>query len=153
METLERIIREHPFFQGLDEEYIRLVTGCASNERFDAGTFLFRAGGEATRFYLIRHGQVALELETPAKGALTVETLTDGEVLGYSWLFPPYQWQFDAHAVSLVRALSIDGACLLDKCAEDPRFGYEMMRRFSQVIISRLQATRIQLLDIYAPGK
>ena len=80
---------------------------------------------------------------------MTIETLEAGEVLGWSWLFPPYRWHFDARALSLVRATIFDGACLRGKCEEDAQLGYDLMSRFAQVVIERLQSTRLRLLDVY----
>lgn len=149
MEGLERIIREHPFFAGLGETFCALVCGCAKNVRFEAGQYLFREGDPADQLYLIRHGRVALELTAPGRGALTVQTLAEGEIVGVSWLFPPYRWMSDARAVSLVRAIAVDAACLRQKCEADHDLGYELMKRLVPVLVQRLQATRLQILDVY----
>ncbi len=108
-----------------------------------------RDGDEANTFYVLRHGTVALETFVPTRGPVTIETLEAGEVVGWSWLFPPYRWHFDARALSLVRATVFDGACLREKCEADPRLGYDLMSRFAQVVIERLQSTRLRLLDVY----
>ncbi len=149
MHSLEGILSEHPFFQGLDEEYRRLIVGCASNVRFDAAEFLFLEGEQANHFYVIRHGSVALEVDVPGRGPITVQTLHPGDVAGWSWLFPPYRWHFDARAVEPVRAIALDGACLRGKCDEDPRLGYELFKRFAHIMVDRLQATALQLADVY----
>lgn len=148
-QTLEPILAQHPFLKDLDPGHLGLIVGCASNVRFDAGTYIFREGQEANQFYIIRHGKVALELFAPERGVLTIQTLGAGEVLGWSWLFPPYRWVFDARALELTRAIALDGKCLRAKCDEDHHLGYEMVKRFAQVIIERLQASRLQLLDVY----
>jgi CRP-like cAMP-binding protein len=149
MRTLEQLITDSPVFAGLAEEQLSTIAGCAVNERFPAGASLFRAGEPADRFYLIREGAVALEIHAPARGAIVIETLHEGEVAGWSWLFPPYRWQFDGRAVSDTRAVGFDGACLRGKCETDHELGYELMRRFAGSLIERLQATRLQLLDVY----
>jgi hypothetical protein len=95
---------------------------------------------------------VALEIHVPARGSVTIETLHDGDLLGWSWLFPPYRWSFDAKALGETSLISFDGACLRGKCESDPVLGYELMKRISQVIIDRLQATRMRLLDVYGVG-
>lgn len=140
---------EHPFFKGLEPRYLQLIVGCAANVRFDAGQFIFREGEEANQFYIIRHGHVALEISTPERGSLVVQTIGEGEVLGWSWLVPPYRWHFDARAVELTRAIALDGKCVRTKCEEDHDLGYELMKRFAQIVMQRLQATRLQLLDVY----
>jgi CRP-like cAMP-binding protein len=110
---------------------------------------IFREGDEANQFFLIREGRVAIEVFSEARGPVTIQTLNAGEILGWSWLVPPYFWRFDARAVDEVRALALDGKCLREKCETDPRLGYELLKRFALVITRRLEATRMQLLDVY----
>jgi CRP-like cAMP-binding protein len=148
-EGLARIVREHPFFSGLDESFCDLVCGCAKNVRFDAGQYLFREGEPANEFYLLRHGRVALQITAPGRGALTFLTVGVGEIAGISWLIPPYRWTYDAKALELTRAISMDATCLRNKCEADHDLGYEMMKRFMPVLIQRLHATRLQMLDVY----
>ena len=149
MRTLESILEEHPFFQGLAPEAIKVLVGCAFNTRFDAGQVIFREGEEANTFYLLREGKVALETFAPHRGPIAIQTIGQGDVLGWSWLFPPYRWHFDARVLEPVRALALDGACVRGKCEEDHDLGYEMMSRFGRIMMERLQATRLQLLDVY----
>ncbi|MCA9771132.1 MAG: cyclic nucleotide-binding domain-containing protein [Myxococcales bacterium] len=149
LESLESIIAEHPFCKGLDPRYVELLTGCASNVRFPAGERLFRTGEPADDFYILRHGDVAIEIREAARGTVTVETIHEGDVLGWSWLVPPYRWSFDARAITLVRAIAFDGACLRGKCEENHDLGYEVLKRVTQVVSDRLAATRLQLLDLY----
>jgi len=149
MQPLETIVAEHEFFRGLPGRYVELVASCASNVRFNVGDFLFREGEEADRFYLIRQGSVSLEIFHPSRGSITMQTLKEGDVLGWSWLIPPYKWFYDARAMELTRAIALNGTCLRAKCEEDHDLGYEFMKRFSDIIVQRLQATRLQLLDMY----
>jgi CRP/FNR family transcriptional regulator, cyclic AMP receptor protein len=149
MENLERILAEHPFFKGMDERYLELLTGCASNVRFEAGQYIFHAEEEANRFFLIRQGKVALEAFAPERGSLVILTLEEGEVLGWSWLFPPHRWKFDARVVEFTRAIALDGECLRKKAEENHDLGYEFMKRFSALMARALLATRLQLLNVY----
>ena len=149
METLERLLVEHPFFEGLAPEHLQLLVGCASNVRFPAGSFLFRAGDEASQFFLLREGRVALEIAVPGKAPILLQTLGEGEILGWSWLIPPYHWLYDARSVERVRAVALDGRCLRTKCESDHDLGYELLKRFAHIMEQRLQATRLQLLDVY----
>jgi CRP-like cAMP-binding protein len=149
METIDALLAEHPFFAGFDAEHGRLVAGCSRNCRFDAGEYLFREGGSADEFFLIRHGKVALEITAPGRTPIVFSTLGAGEIAGASWLVPPYRWMFDARAVELTRAIGVDATCLRGKCEADPRLGYEMMKRLVPVLLQRLQATRLQILDVY----
>ena len=153
MRTIDTLIHDVPIFQGMSQEALELVAGCATNIRFSEGEVLFREGDDADVFYVIRHGRVALETFVPARGAVTIETVDPGEVVGWSWLFPPYRWHFDARALELVRATVFDAACLREKCERDPAFGYDLMSRFTQVLIERLQWTRLRLLDVYGDGR
>jgi len=150
METLERIIAEHPFFAGLDAQYTKLLVGCASNVRFDSGVYIFKEGEEANQFFLIRRGRVALEIFAPQRKPMIVETLGEGEILGWSWLLPPYQWKLHSRAVEQTRAIALDGKCLRTKCEENHDLGYELLKRFAQIIERRLEMTRLQLMDVYA---
>ena len=149
MESLESIVRDHPFFASLDEEFLKIIAGCAKNAIFQAGDYLFHEGEPADQFYLLRHGRVSLEITAPGRGTLTFETLVAGEIVGVSWLFPPYRWTYDAKALELIRAISLDAACLRGKCEDDHRLGYDLMKRFVPIVIDRLHATRMQILDVY----
>jgi CRP/FNR family transcriptional regulator, cyclic AMP receptor protein len=150
METLERIIAEHPFFSGLDGGFTNLMTSCASNVRFKRGDYILKEGDPANTFYLMRSGKVALEVLTPQHKPIIIATLGEGEILGWSWLLAPYLWKFHARAVDEVRAIALDGKCLRSKCEENHDLGYEVLKRFAQIMERRLEATRLQLLDVYA---
>jgi CRP/FNR family cyclic AMP-dependent transcriptional regulator len=147
--TLAEILADAPFFAGLRADTIDLVAGCGSNVQFEPGALIFREGDQADAFYLLRHGSIAIEAYAPNSGPLVIETLEAGDVLGWSWLFEPHRWHFDAHALTAVRATAFDGACLRGKCDADPQLGYELVSRFAQTLIERLQWTRLRLLDVY----
>ena len=152
MREMDALIAEMPAFRGLAPPQLELIAGCATNVRAEAGKYLFREGEQADAFYAIRHGAVALEMHVPARDAVTLETLHDGDLLGWSWLFPPYRWGFDGRVQADTALISFDGACLRGKCDADHELGYELMQRFAQVIIARLQATRLRLIDVYGPS-
>lgn len=149
MNDLTQLLADQPFFRGIAPKDLELLAGCASNAVFKAGEMLFQEGQAADTFYLIRYGRVGIEVFAPASGPVTIQTLGEGEVVGWSWLFPPYRWQHDARALDLTRTLAFDGACLRGKCDEDPRLGYELMKRFSRLIADRLNSARLQILDVY----
>ncbi|MEX3010565.1 cyclic nucleotide-binding domain-containing protein [Hoeflea sp. TYP-13] len=149
IEGLTKFIAGHPLFKGLDAGFLELVTGCAKNARFEAGVYLAHEGDAADVLYLIRHGEVGLSVATPGQGNLSFLTVGPGESVGLSWLFPPYRWTYDARAINLVRAIAIDAACLRNKCENDHHLGYEVMKRLVPVLVDRLHATRLQLLDVY----
>ena len=149
MEDLARLLKEHPFLRGLEDRHLEFLTGCASNVRYAADEFLFKEGHESNASYLVRTGRIALEISVPGRGPVQLQTIEPGEVLGWSWLYPPYRWQFDARAVEPVRAFALDGACLRTKCEADHDLGYEVVKRFLYQVHTGLERTRMQLLDIY----
>jgi CRP-like cAMP-binding protein len=149
MRSIADLTAGSPAFAGLDPRHLELIAGCGMNARFAAGDPLFRAGEAADRFFLIRQGSVALELAVPQQEPITIETLHDGEVVGWSWLFEPHRWQFGAQALTDTAVIAFDGACLRGKCDADHELGYQLMRRFAGALVDRLQATRLQLLDVY----
>lgn len=150
---LAPLLAENPFFADFDPGYLELIAGCASNVKFGAGESIFRDGRPADRFYLVRFGRVAVEVFAPGKGPVTIQTLEEGDVLGWSWLIPPFTWRHDARALELTRALAFEGECLRKKCEEDPRFGYQLMGHFARVIAERLHNAQVQLMDLYGDAE
>jgi CRP-like cAMP-binding protein len=130
----------------------QLAGRCSRAEHVEAGTVLCREGDAAESFFLIERGVIALEIVVPGRDALLIETLHDGDLLGWSWLYEPHRWQFDARATEPCELLVFDGACVRAACEADPALGYEFMQRFAAVMVERLQATRLQLLDVYGHG-
>jgi CRP/FNR family cyclic AMP-dependent transcriptional regulator len=149
MKTMDALLAEVPAFAGMTTPQLEFIAGCATNVRAADGEYMFREGDPAEVFYAIRHGSVALELHVPARDAVTIDTLHDGDLVGWSWLFEPYRWEFDGRARGDVALIRFDGVCLRGKCDADHELGYELMSRFAGVIISRLQATRLRRLDVY----
>jgi CRP/FNR family transcriptional regulator, cyclic AMP receptor protein len=111
-----------------------------------------REGDPADAFYVLREGAVALQTEVPGRGAIVLQTLHDGELLGWSWLVPPYRVAFDARSLGTTHAIALDGACLRGKCEADPALGYALLKILSTVFVERLQDTRLRLLDLYGKG-
>lgn len=146
---IEQLLGEHPFFETLAPEYRALIAGCGQVAAYAPGEFLFRAGADAEHFFLLRKGKVALEITAPGQQAFVFETVTDGAVVGWSWLIEPHVTQFDARAIESTRVIRFDGKCLRGKCDADPRLGYDLLRRFARVIVQRYADTRLQLLDVY----
>lgn len=150
METLEEVIVDHPFFRGLRAEYVALIAGCAANVRFAPNQFLFHEGEVADTFFLVRRGLISLEIFVPGRGLSPVQTVGEQEVIGWSWMVPPYRWRYTARALELTRAVAVDAACMRRKCDANHDLGYELMLRFAGIISHRLQMTRLQLLDVYS---
>lgn len=150
IKDIRALLAENPFFDGMADAHLDMLAGCGKLARFEAGAFLLREGEIADTFYLIRQGEVAVESHIPAVGALSVTRVSAGGIIGYSWLFPPYRNNFDSLALSNVAAIALHGACLRDKAEADHELGYQLMKRFAQVMLHRLQAARRQMLDVYS---
>ena len=150
IQNLEQIISEHPLFVGLDSSFTGLLVGCAANVRFEPDKYIFHEGEESNQFFLIRKGRVTLEIHAPPRKPIVVETLGAGDIIGWSWLLPPHLWKFNARATETTLLIALDGKCLRTKCEESHELGYEVLKRFAPIIERRLDATRLQLLDIYA---
>jgi CRP/FNR family transcriptional regulator, cyclic AMP receptor protein len=149
METMEPILAAHPFCKGLEPRYLKLIVECASRETFTPGQFLGRDNEEARKFYLIHHGRVAVEFYRPRRGAVTIQTLGEGEVLGWLWFDRPYLWHLDARALDLTRVISLEVQGILDRCNQDHDFGYELMRRYAHNLVVQFRVTKVQLADFY----
>ena len=140
---------DHPFLYGLGPGLIAAVEAASAERSYEAGELLLHEGHAADRFYLIFQGKVALEIETPERPRLTLQTVGPGEVLGWSWLLPPHHWQLDARAVKPTRALVVDASALRREFEARPEDGYHFLLRLLPVIAERLENTRVQLLDIH----
>ncbi len=146
--TVRDHLGDHPFFAGMSAGYLDLLTGCGKLAHFREGAFLMREGDTAGDFFLVRRGRAAVEIQAPS-GPLTIAHASEGGVLGFSWLFPPHRVSFDVHATTPMDVIVLDGACLRGKADDDHELGYQLMSRFSRLLLAMLQATRRQLLDVY----
>ena len=149
IESLKPVIQAQPFFHGFSAAMTERIVGCAENVRFVKDDYLLREGQPANEFFVIRSGRVMISIHGVQLGTLTVQTIEPGEMIGWSWLVPPYRARFDAIAVEETRALRFDGQCLRGKCDEDPHLGYEVLKRVSSMLAQRLEDSRIQLMDLY----
>jgi CRP-like cAMP-binding protein len=149
MKSMAELIHAHPFLAGLPDPYIATVAGCARNVVFEAGSYIIREGQSATEFHLLRDGHVALELYSPRGGSKVLQTLGPGDILGASWLVPPYRWTSDGRALDRVHAFAFDAVCLRGKCEADPAMGYALMQRFLPVLMQRMSAARLQAMDMF----
>ena len=150
MKTLEDSIVQHPFLKGMSTDHLKILVDSATQAEFAAGETIFREGDPANRFYLIQEGRVELLSRKQDRPPVEIQTIGAGNVLGWSWLFPPYYWNFEARASEPTKAIFFYGTRLREKCEEDPAFGYELMKRMSAVMLQRLQATSRQLLETNA---
>jgi CRP/FNR family transcriptional regulator, cyclic AMP receptor protein len=143
----------HRFFEGMKKADVQAVSDCCTSDTFDEGTYLFRQGDPAQEFFLIQEGAVSLEIQLGEQAPIVIQTRGAGKVLGWSWIFPGEEWKFNARVIRPVKTVTIHTPCLNGKIENDSELGYELLRRVARVMMDRLQATRMQLMDIYAPGE
>lgn len=152
VKDLKQLLLEHEFLKGMEERYIDRIAEFARLKVVKPGEYLYRHGDPADCCYLLRDGCVAIELHHPSRGPVTLQTVGADKVLGWSWLVPPYEWKFDGRAIELTRGICIEATRLREECEQDHEFGYQILKRFAPIIAERLEATRIQLLDLFGPG-
>lgn len=155
IQGIDQLLKEHPFFLNMDPTVCDVIAGCAANERFNPGEYILREGGTANKFYLIRHGAVALQIHVPGQDPIIIDTLRDGDILGWAWLVPPYKWVYDACALELTRLVSLDAECLRTKYESDHNLAYTLFKRFIPVMADRLAATRRRMVEKtqFSPAK
>ncbi len=144
----EQHVAAHPFVRGLADDDVEALQRLASAVEFESGDVIFSVGEEAAAFYLIRTGMVALELPDRSGMSRTIQTLTEGSALGWSWLFEPRRWQFAAVARTPVRAIAFDAAELRALFEEEPATGFRVLSRVAELMAERLHATRRQVLQL-----
>ena len=147
---IPHVLAEHALFEGLDQLQMAAVCRLAEERHFAKDRPILREGGAAQHFFVIRTGRAALEVSRPGKAAVTLQTLGPGEVLGWSWLVPPFTWHFDARALDEVQTIAFDAVGLRALMDQDHDLGYRLARHFLTLTTGRLQAARVQLLDLYA---
>ena len=146
IEVTAEALSAHPFLHGMSHDHLAVLADAAADVTFPARHRLFEDGGNATRFWLVQSGYVALDLHVPGQGRMKIDTIGMGELLGWSWLFPPYRWAFGAVAASPVEAFEFDARAVRARCESDLALGYELTTRLAHVVARRLQATRIRLI-------
>jgi len=149
MNAVFRLLKNHPFFKEFSDAQLQRIGEGATLVNFNPGQYIFREGEDADQFYLILGGLVSLEVQVPKRGSVTIERIDAGDVLGWSWLYPPHRWHFDAHAQEEIRAIMIDGEFLRNMIEEDREIGFKIMKQIAMIMEHRLQSTRIKLMEVY----
>jgi CRP/FNR family transcriptional regulator, cyclic AMP receptor protein len=144
------VLAAEPFLRGMPPAQLRALAGLCEHVAVAAGRRLFEEGAAADRFWIIDAGQVTLDATVPGRGRVVIETLGRNDVIGLSWMQPPYQWRFGAVATQPTQAFAFDARAVREACDDDPVLGYELSQRFSAVVVRRLQATRARLIDAWA---
>jgi CRP/FNR family transcriptional regulator, cyclic AMP receptor protein len=149
-EAMATRVALHPFLAGMNRTQLALLTDCAMASHFKPGQVIMREGENANRFYLIESGKVVLESGEDFGEPVIVEMIGAGNLLGWSWMFPPYVWHFTARAVEATEAIFFYGTILREYCERDNSLGYELFKRMSPVMLRRLQAARKKMLSLHA---
>lgn len=147
----EDYLRSNLFFKGLEPQYIRILAGLATERDFDPAALIFQQDKPADYLFVVLDGQATIEIPALYGPPISIQSLSNGEVLGWSWLIPPYKWHFDARAVTKTKTLAIDGKRLREQCEQDSTLGYELMKRFAALMSERLQEARMQIMEVAAP--
>jgi CRP-like cAMP-binding protein len=149
MKRVFDLLNEHDFFKAIPQQDLHTISSCGENIHIKRGNYIARDGGNADHFYVIRSGLVSVEMQMPPRGTRIIQTLQANDIAGWSWIFPPYKWTSDLKVVKDMSAIALDGKCLRGKCDADNRLGYLLMKQFANIMTQRLNATRLQALDVY----
>ena len=150
-QSIVEYLSRHPFFTGMSDQHIRFLADSAVEKQVGEGGVLFRQGQPADKFYLLQSGKVSIQVPALVGPALVIQELAEDQLLGWSWLIPPYLWNFLARVEADSTILEFDGRAVLAHCEEDPRFGFELLKRFASLMSERLAAARQKMMDEWNP--
>lgn len=150
-QSIEDYLPTHAFFSELDDNFMKFLSDSATELKIKKGDVLFQQGERADKFYLLRNGQVSVQVPALMGPMLEIQTLGEDQILGWSWLIPPYRWNFQARALEDSDLLEFDGSAILARCEEGPKFGYELLKRFAALMSERLDAARQKMMDEWNP--
>ncbi len=151
MSSIKDYLSSHAFFSGLNDDFIEFLADSATKMRIKDGESLFKQGERADKFYLLRSGQISIQVPALMGPTLDIQTLGEDQILGWSWLISPYRWSFQARAVEDSEVIEFDGSAILERCEKDPAFGYELFKRFAALMSERLDAARQKMMDQWDP--
>ena len=148
MKVTAPTLAAHPFLHGVSPDHLAMLARAASDVTVPAGHRFFADGGHAACFWLIQSGHVTVDVDVPGQGPVPIDTIGIGQLVGWSWLFPPFIWAFGAVAASPVETFEFDARTVRAWCASDPALGYEVTRRVAEVLTKRLKSTRSRLITV-----
>ncbi len=149
--SIENYLPTHVFFSGLDDSFVKFLSDSATELKIKKGDVLFQQGERANKFYLLRNGHMSVQVPALMGPTLEIQTLGEDQILGWSWLIPPYRWNFQVRALEDSGLLEFDGSAILARCEENPKFGYELLKRFAALMSERLDAARQKMMDEWNP--
>jgi CRP-like cAMP-binding protein len=151
MTSKDEYLAAHEFFAGLNQDFIDILSEFGIEKHIKAGEALFQQGKVADKFYLLRNGKVSVQVPALVGPPLELQVLGENQILGWSWLIPPYRWNFQARAVEDTDLIEFDGSAILARCEKDTDFGYELFKRFTGLMSARLEAARLKMMDQWNP--
>lgn len=150
-QSIEEFLSAHAFFSKMDASFLKFLADSVTELQVKQGGVLFKHGNRADKFYLLRNGQVSIQVPAVMGPTLEIQTLGENQILGWSWLIPPYRWSFQARALEDSDLLEFDGSAILARCEDDPKFGYDLFKRFAALMSERLDAARQKMMDEWNP--
>ena len=151
MQSKDDYLSAHAFFAGLNQDFLQILSGFATEKQVKQDEVLFQQGKTADKFYLVREGKVSVQVPALVGPAMELQVLGENQILGWSWLIPPYRWNFMARALEDSVVIEFDGAAILARCEQDPEFGYELFKRFTELMSTRLNAARQTMMEQWNP--
>ncbi|MCK4842535.1 MAG: cyclic nucleotide-binding domain-containing protein [Methylococcales bacterium] len=150
-QSIAEYLSNHEFFSELSEDILKLLCESASMLEVKKRQVLFRQGERADKFYIVRNGRISVQIPAITGPTLEVQTLSTDQILGWSWLIPPYQWHFQAKAEEDSKLLEFNGVAILSQCEQDPKLGYQLLKKFAVLMAERLDVSRQKLMDEWNP--
>ena len=151
-QSIAEYLSSHDFFSELGDEVLEFIAQHTSTHKLKKGEILFQQSERADKFYVIRSGKISIQIPAVMGPTLELQSLGENQILGWSWLIPPYKWNFQSKAEEDSELLEFDGTAILERCEQDPKFGYELLKRFTTLMSSRLEAARQKMMDEWNPA-
>ena len=151
-QSITEYLSAHEFFSEFSDDVLKFLCECSSTREIKKGQLLFQLGEKADKFYVIRNGSISIQMPAIMGPTVDIQTLDKGQVLGWSWLISPYKWNFQTQAEEDSELLQFDGAAILARCEQDPKFGYELLKKFAGLMSVRLNAARQKMMDEWNPA-
>jgi CRP/FNR family transcriptional regulator, cyclic AMP receptor protein len=150
-QSIKKYLLTHSFFSGLNDGTLDFLCQCSSSHEIKKGLILFQQGANADKFYVIHNGRISIQMPAIMGPNLLIQTLENDHILGWSWMIPPYKWSFQAVAEKDTELLMFNGSALLAHCEQDPKFGYDLLKKFAGLMSTRLDVARQKMMDEWNP--
>ena len=150
-QSITEYLSAHEFFSQFRDDDLKFLCECSSTREIKKGQILFRQGEHADKFYVVRSGRISIQMPAIMGPTLEIQAVDEDQVLGWSWLISPYQWNFQTKAEEDSELLQFDGVAILARCEQEPKFGYELLKKFAGLMSVRLNAARQKMMNEWNP--